>query len=617
MLAVIATALGVALVAVAAIGGAALLRIRGRAWFALAALVLGAGDVVLCSTLVSLFHGLTRPGILLALLVVAAAVAAAWLRAGRPHAAWTGRIGLPARPWELRGVGLAAVVLAALALLVNLYLLMRVAPSNWDSMTYHLSRAAYWLQERSVGQFTGGSVRQRGSGPDAEILVAWTMLLSGTDRWVELVQWISLGGLGLAVFAGARMLRFDVCAAAFAGAIFVLLPQPLLQSTTTQNDLVAALFVALTALFVARGLRDRRLGDLAVGGGALGLALGTKGTAFIALPSLAVIALGALVAWRPPRSVVLSGIGLAVCGVVAFGAYNYVLNVKYTHSVFGGVDEKASSSGGFDNAVEDMWTFADSPGVDVSFLDPIVARAGRRVLGPIIGYDYPYTIDTTVQEDTSAFGLVGFLVLPLLLLVALLAPRGPPARRLLALAAIVYLAVFGLNEETNAWLARVMIPGVALAAPLFAMLARRSALGGLVLGLAVISAGSCVLQNAQKPLLVPVGSGNALSWSRLQQMTIGRPDMAPTLQAVDAAFGPHARLAIVAREDEWDYPFFGAHRDRHIVRLTDPSQATPALMRRERLDGVVYLNWPRPAASLHPRSIGDHRWLVRAPGRQS
>ncbi|HVW19108.1 MAG TPA: hypothetical protein VHB30_12755, partial [Solirubrobacteraceae bacterium] len=142
MLAVIATALGVALVAVAAIGGAALLRIRGRAWFALAALVLGAGDVVLCSTLVSLFHGLTRPGILLALLVVAAAVAAAWLRAGRPHAAWTGRIGLPARPWELRGVGLAAVVLAALALLVNLYLLMRVAPSNWDSMTYHLSRAA-------------------------------------------------------------------------------------------------------------------------------------------------------------------------------------------------------------------------------------------------------------------------------------------------------------------------------------------------------------------------------------------------------------------------------------------------------------------------------------------
>ena len=89
-------------------------------------------------------------------------------------------------------------------------------------------------------------------------------------------------------------------------------------------------------------------------------------------------------------------------------------------------------------------------------------------VGPSVG---PVDIDTSVQEDTSAFGLVGFLLLPCVLAVALFGRTQPLARRVLAASAISYLAVLGLSIADNGWLGRIMIPAVALAAPLFALLA--------------------------------------------------------------------------------------------------------------------------------------------------
>jgi hypothetical protein len=97
------------------------------------------------------------------------------------------------------------------------------------------------------------------------------MLVSGTDRWTQLVQSAALVGLALTIYSGARFLRFDQVASAFAAGLFVVLPMPILEAATTQNDLVVSFFIAATALFTARGLRDRNLGDLAVAAAAAGL----------------------------------------------------------------------------------------------------------------------------------------------------------------------------------------------------------------------------------------------------------------------------------------------------------------------------------------------------------
>jgi hypothetical protein len=603
---VLVTALGLGLVAVPAVIVPSLLRIRGRAPWLVAGLVCAAADVVGCTTMLSGPRWLTRPGMLVALAVVAAASVALWHLAGRPRRS---RLRRPERPLEL-GPAWWIVAVAVAAMLIQLYVDFRVAPSNWDSMTYHLSRAAYWLQQHSALHYGAGTVRQLGSGPNAEMMIAWSMLITGTDRWVELVQWISLAGLGLTIFSGARLLGFGTRAAAFAGALFLILPQPIMQAASTQNDLVASFFVAACALFVVRGLRDRHIGDLSVAGAALGLAIGTKGTALLALPSLGLLAAAALVAWRPPIRLVARALGLGLAGIAAFGAFNYVLNYRHTHDIFGGVKDQVSSTGGdrWQNAAHDIWTFADTPGVNLTWLQPLVQHPVQGIFGGTFGAGFPYAIDVNVNEDTSAYGLVGFLLLVPLLLVMLFGPRAPPGRRAVALAALVYLVLFSYRIDYNDWLGRVYMPGVVIAAPLFAAFARRAWSAGLVAALAVITLVPSVLQNPLKQILVAPGAQNVFALDRLHQMSQPRPEMwAITTQVF--RFAPHGRFGYVGGEDSWDYPFFGAHHQHYVERM-NATDVSYARMRRDRLDGVVFANVGLPPAPLRSVTMGtDYYWV--------
>jgi hypothetical protein len=608
------TVLALALLAIPSVLAPALLGIRGRAPYAVAVLLTAAADVVVCTIVLSLPRWVTRPGMLVAMALVAAGTAVLWQLRGRPRPP---RLRDPGAPWPRLGAVWIIVAIAGVALLVQLYANARLAPSNWDSMTYHLSRAAYWLQQDAALHYPGGSVRQLGSAPNAEILLAWTMLITGTDRWVELVQWTSLIGLALTIFSGARLLRFSAPASAFAAALFVILPEAIMQAASTQNDIVVSFFVAATAFFAARGIRDRTVGDLAVAGAALGLALGTKGTAFMALPALGVVAVAAWVAWRPPIRLVAIGAGLAVAGVIVLGSFNYVLNYKNSHNVLGNVDEMTALHGGShrSNAAHDLWTFADAPGTNITWLQPLVERPVKAVFGGTFGAGFPYTIDTSVQEDTSAYGLVGFLLLFPLLLWVLVAPRSLWARRVLALGALLYFAVFSLRVADNAWLGRIYMPGVALAAPLFAVFARRAWAAGAVGALAVLTLVPSLLQNSQKPILLPEGQKNIFALDRVHQMTVLRPEMwSITEQATWRSGGSHTRIGYAGGEDSWDYPLFGAHRTHYIKRFGSANDVSYAEMARDHLRGTVFANVGPPPAPLRAVPMGDDYYWVAARG---
>ena len=307
---VLAGAAGLGLVLVPSLLAPSILGIRGRAFMVVAWLVCGAASVVLVFEVLSLFDALTRGGILAGQLVVAVAVLAAWGARGRP---WPDLPPPPSRA-ELLTQARAHPVVAGLigtvaaALVLQLAMGLAVLPNTWDSMVYHLSRAGYWLQQDSVGWFDGGHLRQLANPPVAEMLQTWTLALTEGDRLASAVQWAAGAGLVAVVFSGARMLGFAIAPSLFAAALFALMPQPLLQSSTTQNDLIMAFFLGAGTLFGARGIRDSDVGDLVIAGAALGLAVGSKGTALAAGPSIALLLGAAIRAYRPPGRVIASGV---------------------------------------------------------------------------------------------------------------------------------------------------------------------------------------------------------------------------------------------------------------------------------------------------------------------
>jgi hypothetical protein len=76
------------------------------------------------------------------------------------------------------------------------------------------------------------------------------------------------------------------------------------------------------------------------------------------------------------------------------------------------------------------------------------------------------------------------------------------------------------------------------------------------------------------------------------QLTLAQPAILPVMRDVEKRVGPRAPIAFVGGEDAWDYPLFGAHRERRVVRFTNPAEVTPATLRRLHLRAALFAGVP-------------------------
>jgi hypothetical protein len=611
------TLLGLALLAIPSLLAPALLRVRGPAAQVLTMLVAAAAGLVAVATAVSLFNRFTVGWVLAGQALVAVAAAGLWLATARPPLP---RVPRPARADVIGAVraqpivaGFAALVGAAL--IVDLWQGLAVVSNGWDPMAYHLSRAAFWIQNHSVTQFTGGTVRELGYPPNAEILDAWTMLVSGADHLANVVQLVALIGTGVAIYLGARMLRFGRGGSLLAGLLFMSMPIPIMEATTAQNDDLAAFFVTTAAVLGVRGVRDRHWGEIAVGAAAVGLALGTKGIVVLAGPSLILLlGVAARRARLRPRAIA-AGMAMAIAAFAVLGAYNFVENLRNTHDLYGHAREGTQRTSSFiDNTVRVDWGYVDMPGINLPWLNTAVQQIGSNFSG-LQKNGFAFGVDSEPNDSQSAFGPVAPLLLLPVLLAFLLGRRAAPDRRVWAGAALLFGLLFPLSADWSPDLIRLAAIGVALGAPLLAVLARWRTLTALAAAAATAVMIPCVLLNPLRPVIVPPGAVPAYKQSRDAQYTYGRADMSGVLQRVDADLGPKAALGFAGTGDGWDYPFFGPHLEHRVVRMLDTNGVTVENMRRLGIAGVVVERLPDPTApGLRKVRINDSFLLVR-PGR--
>jgi 4-amino-4-deoxy-L-arabinose transferase-like glycosyltransferase len=608
--------------AVVTISGPAALGIRGRVAFAVAGLILFAATIVGSAVVLSFTRDLMRPWWLLAQSLVAGVTVSAWLLIRRPSRPTFRRPFHPEFVRKIRAHPVTAVLIAIVltSLGLEFFLAVAVAPNNVDSIGYHLTRADYWLQYKSVFQFPGGTTKQLYYPANGEVVQAWTLAISGSDRFAQLVQWASAIGCALCVYLGAALLGFRRAHAVFAAGVFLVLPIVVLESTTTQNDLIAAFFVAATLVFAARAIAGRSYGDLIVAALALGLAVGTKGTALLALPSLLILVGAAVWRYRPPRSLAFVGVACAALAVIGLGSFNYVQSWARTGSPFGNALHLTDRREPLvPNGIRSAWTFVDLPGMHADWLDSAIQRPARAVFGDLEQADFDFTVDTKVQEDDAAFGPVGLLFLLPMVVITCVWPRVAWRRRLVAFSALLFLGLFFASINYNPWLGRLLIVFVVLAAPLMAVFARHSVLRALVVVAALIALVPVLFANEQKPLIASDGQGNILSRDRLSQQLITWPEMKRVVDFVDRHVPAGSTLGYVGGAEAdpkcgccWDYPFFGAHRERRILRFTDPKRITYNLMRTERMRGALFECVGRPPLPLRATRLGpgDHFWFV-------
>lgn len=148
------------------------------------------------------------------------------------------------------------------------------APNNGDSMSYHLPRVMHWIQNKSIAYYPTHVLRQLHLSPWAEFGILHIMLLSGSDRYVNLLQWFAFIGCIIGVSLIAKQLGSSKKGQFLASFVCATIPMAILQASSTQNDLVVSFWLVCGIYFILKK-------DFFWIGVSLGLAFLTKGTAYI------------------------------------------------------------------------------------------------------------------------------------------------------------------------------------------------------------------------------------------------------------------------------------------------------------------------------------------------
>lgn len=123
-----------------------------------------------------------------------------------------------------------------------LFLAIYVPPNNYDSHNYHLNRVINWIFNGNLNHFPTLYIQQLYLNVLAEYIVLDTILLSGSDYFVGLVQFGAFIGSMAGVSLISKKIHLSSDGQLFALVFLLTLPIGIFESTTTQVDYIACFF---------------------------------------------------------------------------------------------------------------------------------------------------------------------------------------------------------------------------------------------------------------------------------------------------------------------------------------------------------------------------------------
>ena len=263
-----------------------LMRQHGLDWrrSALAAAVFWAACVALSTEALSLPGLVSRGPVSIFWLAVCAAGIVCW-RALRTHP--RAPAGIKSDSAEILPASLSLLLAATglVVLLVGIDALV-APPSTWDAMLYHLPRVTMWISNHNVRFFPTPDFCQLVYGPWAEYAMLHTVLLWGSDRFVNFIDFFSLIGSAIAVSLIAQRLGAGARGQALAAIASATIPEGILEASGPMNTYVISFWIVTTVVFLLDWNENPGwLNTLCIGLSA-GVAMLTKGTAFVYLPFL-------------------------------------------------------------------------------------------------------------------------------------------------------------------------------------------------------------------------------------------------------------------------------------------------------------------------------------------
>ncbi len=528
--------------------------------------------------------------------------------------------------WESR----ALIAIMAGFVLVLFFVGLFAVPNNFDSMTYHLARVAQWRQNHSIAFYGTENSRQNCMPPWAEWTMLQLTLLQGSDRLVNLVQWLSFIGCMIGASLITERLggsRRDAIIAAF---FVATLPGAIYESTSTQNDLVMSFWLICAAYGCVKATAEAGWTGPLIFAASLGLCLLTKTVTLIfvaplgvwmvrvtarrglaqALPCWAAIATVALVlnAGHMARNYATSGhlLGPDVDGE---GSGHYLNEVHGPGAIFSNVVRNLSLHTGFFH--KKAWAQPSVIG--------ILHALGINPNDPRTTYgSKPYAVWQGGEDGTP---MPYHLLLIACGLIAAFWVKPPFRFAALALAASLLTGAFLFCAilKWQSFHARLHLPLFCLGAPLAALPLSRvrwELVTWLVL-LALLAASTpAVFRYSQRPAL---GKRNVFNIPGELQQPLTKPESALAYNQVRQFMLDRKvrEVGLISGGNAWQYPLFTVNRAAAPWRIDEVLIQSPyASLERHIVPDVVLCTRGKlgPELAIHGKNFKLNQTYAVGPG---
>lgn len=443
-------------------------------------------------------------------------------------------------------------------------------PNNWDSMTYHMSRVVHWIQNRSVTNYPTHILRQLHQNPWAEFAILHFQILSGSDRFANLIQWFSMIGTTLGVSLLAKQLGASSRGQIIAAVVSVTIPMGILQGSSTQNDYVVSFWLVCFIYFAIRLKENGKpLYSLAVGA-SLGLAILTKATAYIyAFPFMVWIGLS-LIRSRHAKGLQLIVLIVITSFIINLGHYsrNYDLygsplgpgqeegGYKYLNDVF-------SISSVTSNAIRNIGLHI---GTSSDYVNALLEN-GIYQLHRIIGIDandtrttWPHTefhIRRLSNHEDSASNPLHLVLIIVSIPILILQQRKKKDAIYYLTCLVGAFILFCLYLKWQPWHSRLQLPLFILWSSLIGSSLSQIRVHSIVnLYIVILLLGTCpyLLNNASRPI---IGQKSIMVSSRNELYFENHPSLAePYISSVKYLSNSKcSNIGLVLGGDDWEYPF--------------------------------------------------------------
>lgn len=489
----------------------------------------------------------------------------------------------PSRSLRAQLAGLAFIV-ATTGLIALL-----APPNTWDSMTFHMSRVAHWIQNHSVAHYPTHMTTQLQRGPWAEFAILHLDLLSGGDRLSNMVQWLSMVGSVLGATLLAKQLGAEARGQVLAGVAAGTIPMGILEASSTQTDYVGTFWLVCFVHFVLllkRSGPDHALGPWPwLAGTSLGLAILTKATAYLyAFPLLVWWAGPAMIKhratwWRACLPLALMTV------IVNLGAY--LRNLDVFGSPIGFVQEACAGCRYSNEEVSAALVASNvlrNTGIHLGTPFMVVnetVQQGLERIHALLGVDINDPRSTWVRgrfqvrqpgfDENFDGNPLHFLFLGTATALAMFSVRlrRNPQLRHYALALMAGALVFCLYLKWNVNHSRLHLALFVLGSPIIGVALgdlRWRALSNILAVFLIVASLPWLLLNTYRPL---IGERTIFNTDRTSLLFIHRPNLEAPFRGAALFLTDHRcfQVGLIRGWDDWEYPLWTLLQDARAQQL--------------------------------------------------